>query len=363
MTLDPQEVPGLAINDLVLQTVGLDAGYWFYRVSATFGAVDVDNPLGDSLPSREVIVRVPAFPGKKVQVILSWTEPVDALGNKLPNVSGYKVYRTKLANGAAGSEVLIATTPTLGFSDDGTAVAGTETPLPLGSMGKWLTLPSMAAPRKGPTGAAAFDPTNPKRFYVYAGLGLDASNTALGSYEFLRVDIDVNGHQKAAGAWTTGSGAGAAIPQPRWQAAAWSVDATVSTTIAAPDAYIFFGGGLTAAGAAATGVHVGKVVAGGDLGAIAASKPFSAAGYGVCAANNQLFTFGGAGGAPSKGATSASFAGPAPALANNAWNSEGIQLLQSRYLMGSAVQSAFIFLIGGDTGGGLGSNTTELVVW
>jgi hypothetical protein len=27
------------------------------------------------------------------------------------------------------------------------------------------------------------------------------------------------------------------------------------------------------------------------------------------------------------------------------------------------VQSAFIFLVGGDTAGGVGSNTTELVVW
>jgi hypothetical protein len=365
ITLDPQEVPGLDINDLVLQAAGLDAGYWFYRVSATFGAGDLDNPGGESLPSREVIVRVPTFAGKKVAVVLSWTAAVDALGAALPNVSGYRVYRTKAANGAAGTEVLLGTTgaAVLSFSDDGTAVPGTEAPLPTGSMGKWASLATMTTARKGPAGAVAFDPGNANRFYVYAGLGLDAANAALGSYEFLRVDIAANGHQTAAGAWTLGSGGAAAIPTPRWQAGAFSADSTVSTTIAVPDTYVFFGGGITALGAAANAVHVGKVAAGGDLGAIAASKPFSSnvAGYGVLAANNQLFTFGGANAAPSNGAKSSSFLGAAPGLAN--WNSEGLSLLQPRYLMGSAVQSAFLFLVGGDTAAGVGSNTTELVVW
>lgn len=365
ITLDPQEVPGLDVNDLVLQAAGLDPGYWFYRVSATFDVGDLDNPLGESLPSREVIVRVPAFAGKKVEVVLSWSAPVDALGSALPHVSGYRVYRTKVANGAAGTEVLIGTTATLSFSDDGTAAPGTETPLPIGSMGKWASLPDMTTARKGPAGAVAFDPGNPNRFYVYAGLGLDAANAALGSYEYLAVDIAANGHQTAAGAWTLGSGGATAIPTPRWQAGAWSADSTVSTTITAPDSYVFFGGGITAAGAAANAVGVGKVAAGGDLGTIVASKSFPSevAGYGILAANGQLFTFGGALAAPSKGASSASFSGAAPGLANNSWNAEGLQLLQSRYLMGSAVQSAFVFLVGGDTAGGVGSNTTELVVW
>jgi hypothetical protein len=364
ITLDPQEVPGLDVDDLVLQAAGLDAGYWFYRVSATFAGADLDNPLGESLPSREVIVRVPSFPGKKVEVVLSWTAPADALGADLPNVSGYRVYRTKLVNGVSGGEVLLGTTAAgvLTFSDDGTAAPGTETPLPTGSMGKWAALANMTTARKGPAGTAAFDPTNESRFYVYAGLGLDGANAVLGSYEYLQVDIAANGHQTAAAAWTAGANA---IPQPRWQAGAWTADATVSSTITLPDTYVFFGGGILAAGGAANGVHVGQVAAGGDLGALTASKSFSSnvAGYGVCAANNQLFTFGGANAAPSKGAASASFQGAAPGLANNSWNAEGIQLLQSRYLMGSAVQSAFIFLVGGDTAGGVGSNTTELVVW
>ena len=52
-----------------------------------------------------------------------------------------------------------------------------------------------------------------------------------------------------------------------------------------------------------------------------------------------------------------------PALANNSWNAEGITLVNSRYLMGSAVQSAFIFLVAGQTNLSAASTTTELVIW
>jgi len=77
----------------------------------------------------------------------------------------------------------------------------------------------------------------------------------------------------------------------------------------------------------------------------------------------QLFTFGGANGAPSAGATSATLIAPPPTLAVNSWNSEGLTMTQSRYLMGSAVQSAFIFLVGGSTATQNASPTTELVIW
>jgi hypothetical protein len=69
-----------------------------------------------------------------------------------------------------------------------------------------------------------------------------------------------------------------------------------------------------------------------------------------------------ANGAPSSGATSATITG-APGLANNSWNSEGITLRSPRYLSGSAVQSAFIFLVGGQAAGGAADATTELVIW
>ena len=129
---------------------------------------------------------------------------------------------------------------------------------------------------------------------------------------------------------------------------------------------MFLGGGLLANNSPTGKVEAGQVAAGGDLGAISDTpKDFSStlAGYGVCAANNQLFAFGGAGGSPSNGAKSATLVAPPPSTANNSWNSEGISLVDSRYLMGSAVQSAFIFLVGGQTAALAASPTTELVIW
>ena len=362
MTLSPREVPGLDIDDLVLATTGLDAGYWLYRVSATFAGSDLDNPGGESLASDEFIVKLPAFAGKKIQVKLAWDVPRDTLAAPLPNVTGYRIYRTAAVNGLSGAEVLIGTSGSTAFTDDGSAAPQlTEKPLPLGSMGKWLVLPDMPAARKGPAGAAAVDPASATTFYVYALLGLAAAGVETASYDYLPVTLLSNGHQTVANAWKAGV---SSVTAGRWQAGAWSADSLVSGSITKPANYVYVGGGITAASGAVGNIDVGLVTAGGDLGVFAPVKAFSGklAGYGICAANNQLFTFGGANAAPSKGATSATITA-APTLANNAWNAEGLQLLQPRYLMGSSVQSAFIFLIGGDVGGGVGTTTTELIVW
>jgi hypothetical protein len=365
MILNPQEVPSMDIDDLIPAAVGLDPGYWFYRISATFTPGDLDNPGGESLASDEFIVKVPTFVGKKIKVALAWTAPVDSLGAPLPGVAGYNIYRTPVVNGASGGEVLLATvgTATLKFTDDGSAAPGMQTPLPLGSTGKWAPMPAMAIARSGAAGASAFDPATPGKFYFYALLGLNQANQAQTSYEYLPVTILPNGHQTAAGSWTTGAQASTA---GRWQLNAWIADSTVSATIPVTDTYVYLGGGLLANNTPTGVVEAGKVQPGGDLGAISNTpKDFTStlAGYGVCAANGQLFAFGGAGGAPSGGAKSASLIAPPPTLANNSWNSEGITLIDSRYLMGSSVQSAFIFLVAGQTAASPASKTTELVIW
>jgi hypothetical protein len=365
MILNPQEVPSMDIDDLIPAATGLDPGYWFYRVSATFTAGDLDNPGGESLASDEFIVKVPTLVGKKIQVALAWTAPVDSLGATLPGVAGYNIYRTPVVNGTSGGEVLIASvgTGTLKYTDDGSAAPGTQTPLPLGSTGKWAPMPAMAIARSGAAGASAFDPATPGKFYFYALLGLNQANQAQTSYEYLPVTILPNGHQTAAGSWTTGAQASAT---GRWQLNAWIADSNVSSTIPSPDTYVYLGGGLLANNTSAGIVEAGKVQPGGDLGALSNTpKDFTStlAGYGVCAANGQLFAFGGAGGVPSGGARSAAIIAPPPTLANNSWNSEGITLIDSRYLMGSSVQSAFIFLVAGQTAVSPASKTTELVIW
>jgi hypothetical protein len=55
---------------------------------------------------------------------------------------------------------------------------------------------------------------------------------------------------------------------------------------------------------------------------------------------------------------------PPPSLQAGAWNSEGLNMTRARYLLGSAVQSAFIFLLGGQTNEpSAASRTTETVIW
>jgi hypothetical protein len=208
----------------------------------------------------------------------------------------------------------------------------------------------------------AFDPADKTKAYVYSLLGLSANNQVVGTYEFLPVTIQTNGHQTFSAAFVTGAQQSA---QPRWQHGAWVADHTVSSAITAGDTYVYVGGGILANLSAAGKVEAGKVLAGGDLGTLSDTpKDFTstAAGYGVCAANGQLFTFGGAGAAPSSGARSALITAPAPSLSNNSWNSEGLNMTEPRYLMGSAVQSSFIFLVGGRTNSAA-SATTELVIW
>lgn len=367
MILSPLEVPALDIDDLIpVATAGVDPGYWYYRVSATFAPGDLDNPGGESLASDEFIVKVPTFAGHKIQVALAWTAPLYGSGTPVKNISGYNIYRTKAANGSSGKEVLLASVSgsTLKYTDDGSATPGTQSPLPLGSTGKWAQLPAMATARKGAAGAAAFDPAAPNTFYFYALMGLDGTNSAVGSYEYLPVTIDGNGHQ-TVGTWATGT---SVATTKRWQVGAWVVDRSVSSTVTASDSYIFVGPGSTASTVApanlANVVDAAKIAAGGELSAFATlAGPGKDAGYGVCAANGQLFRFGGSNGTPSTSISSSLLAAPEPALGN--WNNEGVGTVDPRYLMGSTVQSAFIFLVGGDSGAtpAQATKTTELVIW
>ena len=176
--------------------------------------------------------------------------------------------------------------------------------------------------------------------------------------------IAANGRQTVGATWLPGA---TSSTKPRWQTGAWTVDAAVSAFYAGVK-YLFLGGGVTAAGASANTVEAMQVTSGGQLVAFidAGVNDFStnAAGYGTCAANGQLFTFGGGNASPTKKAKSAVLANPPPGFAPAAWNDEGLQMTHGRYLLGSAVQSSFIFLLGGQTDEpSPASKTTELVIW
>jgi hypothetical protein len=182
-----------------------------------------------------------------------------------------------------------------------------------------------------------------------------------------------NGRQTIGSDWTTGAQHSAV---GRWQHGAWAIDSVDSQFLSGSATYIYMGGGLLGDGTTRDGrVEAGVVTAGGELAAFAdiagptdTVKDFSSTrvGYGTAGAADRLFVFGGsAAGGVQSNAIAAGFVNPAPDLANNSWNNEGLTMTSPRYLMGSPIQSAFIFLIGGDTGiVGTGVTTsTETVVW
>ena len=113
-------------------------------------------------------------------------------------------------------------------------------------------------------------------------------------------------------------------------------------------------------------VEVAQIDGGGELGAFDATVTdfgTDRVGYGVAAAAERLFCFGGRAPQPRANATAALIETP-PTLANNAWNNEGLSMTDARYLLGSSIQSAFIFLLGGETdNAGTVTDSTEWVVW
>jgi hypothetical protein len=370
LVLSPLETPEITDVDLALESSkGLEPGLYQYRVSATFDAADTDNPGGESLASEVFSIKVPSFSTKKVTVKLVFRAPTDSLGAPVPGVSGYKVYRTA-KDGAAGTETLVATVTgaaTLTWLDDGTAAPGAEKPLPVGATGKFAPLPAMASKRQAPGAAAGFDPADPTTFYVYAIMGRTAAasgaGSVTGSYEFLKVTIAPNGRQSVASSWTAGTGTNGVA---REEFGTWIATNASSTLVGPSDTWIYVGSGKVGNGTLNGQVDAAKVLAGGQLTAWNTTlKSFGAdhAGYGVCAANSRLYVFGGQGGNPSAGAKAGIMISPVPTLDSNSWNNEGLSMTQPRYQMGSTVQSAFIFLLGGQTGTEAASKTTETVIW
>jgi hypothetical protein len=381
LVLSPEETPVIEDLDLCLADrsegcwddeepgPGLDPGGYAYRVSALIDGDDVQNLGGETLASDPIVVKLPDL-GRKILVQLTWSAPLDDQGEVLTGITGYRIYRIPRDGVPGKDEVLLGEVEgadTLQFVDDGTLELGTATPLPLGSTSAWQALPDLGTARMGHAGAAARDPSDPDTWYVYALLGKDngaeTGGAALDSYEFLEITALANGRQTVGASWTDGSQSSSV---GRWKLGAWTVDSVISSEVTAPDTFVYLGGGSLADNNGEGTVEAGLVEAGGDLGAFSLPGSFSNArvGYGTAAAAGRLFCFGGNAPGPKNDATAALIESPAPTLAGNSWNNEGLQLTIARHLPGSSIQSAFIFLLGGETdNSGAVTTSTETVVW
>jgi hypothetical protein len=317
---------------------GIGAGVWYYRVSAVMADADPSNPGGETLPSDPLVVSLSDQLGANLALTLFW--------NPVPGAKAYRVYRTPTgaeALGGARRLAEVAGQATTLYEDVAPAgpLAGPP-PLPLGATGVWMALPSLAGAREAAGVAAASDPSDPTKWHLYAIGGRGPG--PLGTSERLDIAIDpATGAQTPAAAWA----ADAPISEPRAELTAYAVSHAEAAQVPAGSTYLYAGGGE-----GSSNVDVALVAAGGAL-AWAPSNAMSPqrAGYAGVPGAGFLFAFGGAQGNPSDSNASAELDATAvPALVN--WNNEGERLLAPRYLAGGAVESAFIYIIGGATTGG-----------
>jgi hypothetical protein len=238
----------------------------------------------------------------------------------------------------------------------------------VGSTGRWHPIDALNTARMGPSAALVKSPTTAGRWHIYALLGKDGgveeSGAVLASYEYLTVTVGADGRQSVdAAGWTTGAEVSS---EARWQAGAWVVDASVIAGLN-DDSYIYLGGGMDAGVVTGT-VEVSQVNGDGSLAAFDPAPDdlntdragFISLALGTSDSTKLLLW----GGLQAKPMENASGGVLLSATEIDNWNNEGLAMQEARYLAGGSVQSAFIFLLGGQTdNAGSVTASTETVVW
>jgi hypothetical protein len=366
--LNPLAAPQVSDADVRYSaTTGLGAGIYTYRVSAVMGPADANNPSGETLASDFFPIQLPAAGqgAGRLQVILFWSV--------IPGAQSYRIYRSPRANDPAGRELLVGTVPAtavpLRFVDDGTVMPAGAPPLPLGSTGTWRPIASLNTARIAPGVGVAQDPMDATRYYVYAvggNSGTLAAPAALGSVEFLPVTLMDNGATQLFTTWTAAT---STLGRARWALAALPATGANNSVVMSPvDTYLFAASGSTGSLTNLEGmIEVARVQAGGQLAAFAdarsAGTGLKRTGYGGALVNNQLMGFGGfqAGSAQNNSDTgtlsSATRVGAFNALGNGT-------LKFPRALQGTAIESAFVYQLGGaNAAPNTAQNTTEQTIW
>jgi hypothetical protein len=326
------------------------------------------NPGGETLASEPFPVLLPSLSGRQIVVTVHWSQ--------VPGATGYRVYRSPAAGDAADAVELVATITsgsTTSYVDSGDATQP-GTPLRLGATGTWHTLPAtLATARQGAGAAIAPDPGDATgTLYNLYVMGGKSGVQALTSIERLPITVNADGSQTVGSFATSSQSLGAA----RWQLGLFSVGNANASLVTPPTRYVYAGGGVAANGTTLVNeVEAFEVQSGGALAAPQSVNTMQPprAGYGAAPANNFLYVFGGNQAKPDNtvtstkicGDTTASGACPpgqvAPEVSN--WNNASATMLQSRYLMGLAVQSGYFYLMGGETGSAPASTSTEYSNW
>ena len=363
--LDPLDAPQFSDVDVrVDQAQGLAPGLYVYRISAVMQDTDANNPGGETLAGDFFPIQLPQLSAGKLQLVLSWSQVVGA--------KGYRIYRTPAANGAAGSELLLAAvndsgTTVQSYVDNGSAVPAGATALPLGSTGAWRTLGALNTARAGAGVVAAPDPTVAGTFYLYAlggNSGTPSAPTLQTSVEFMTVTLASGGAQQNTTAWTTAT---RSLPSARWLVPGLVATRAQNSVVPAGQVFIYAGTGLSSSLSTGTldrKVYYAQVGAGGQPGTFTDTNTVGVirSGFGAALVNNQMIAFGGfQAGTASTASDSATLSAPTTLTNFNALGSG--TLLTPRSLQGTAIESAFIYQLGGVNNLGAALSTSEQTIW
>jgi hypothetical protein len=363
--LDPRAVP--EITDVGFEPLddGVDPGLYYYRVSAVMAGTNASNPGGETLPSDPISIVVPTAGSRQVRLTLFWSA--------VPGAASYRVYRSPTAGGRLEDIRLIADNVTATqLADVGApAVSPERRHLEPGALGTWHEIGSLTKAREGAGVTYAADPDTANGFFLYAIGGRDGTNPAFNDYDVAAVTVAGDGSQMV-GDFRSG---GALLAAGRWQLGALAMDHERAEVVPEGQTWIYAMAGLDAAGTGVLGdVTAARVGGDGTLGSIEEVADFSPAlgGYAYAGANGTLYAFGGSQGggvarsnaissAMCPGAQGCSGGTTVPDLRN--WNALGFSLTQERYLPGSALESAFIFIVGGASGTQAATATVERTHW
>ncbi|GMV39045.1 MAG: hypothetical protein AMXMBFR64_07610 [Myxococcales bacterium] len=352
--LRPEDAPRVTDVAIALSPDGLGPGLWYYRVAAVMGAGDADNPGGETLPSDPLPIQVPPGLPLTLRPTLTWSA--------VPGAASYRVYRSAAPGASASALGLLAETGSTGLTDPG----GPTTPATMravGDLGVWHSAPSLQTARSSHGVAVARDPADAATLHIYAVGGLGPSG-ALASVERLTVTMDADGGQ-TMGAW---------VPSPSLTAArsalaAATVDESATVRVTEEESWIYAGSGED--GGVVSTLESAQVLPGGALtswsSALKGGSGPKRTGYALMAASNQVFLFGGAGGAPSGNSESGQLCGPGYSKCTESGtlsnlNATGASMAVARRLFGSTLGSGRFFFAGGQTPGGV-TAAVESTIW
>ena len=375
--LDPLDAPEIVALDIEVEQFlegdgqvsgGLDAGTYYYRVSAVYSSNDPANPGGESLASEPQPVSLPM---DGVELTISWTPP-EQINH---DIAYYRVYRSIAADDPYGDESLIYETTDASetsFADDGSIapVAG-DNPLSIGSLGMWHSVATLNAGRMVAGITSAQNPADASEHFIYAVGGEDDAGEFRADYEFVSVSVAGPRDQAVSDA-VIGQfeEEDMLLPSPRGELQAITASESNASSLDGQAPQIFLLGGQSDGTDSNQAVFVAGVNADGHLDdwtqlPTQQNAHYAAMGHAAAVFNNELIIGGGDGGNPSERTAHTSIvcgAGcPPPSVANN-WTPMADAGGEERVWMGHIAFRGFWYLAGGLTTGNTPTNSIDYSV-